>query len=287
MILLIKKSMSDKPENDSSLIKLTENSPHPEKTNDYKFHEYIARRPEFIIENYYKMLKESNFYVKPEFEKAIKEKLLKGEYKNPINFETYFGKNFSYIAVGFSSFYYDSEISYYLEACYIKNDSIAAKESFLINPPSSIFGMDDKSQTILPWDLEKDLIYFEIDKRNNNNDETSIILNYDSHFKEEWNTFKLKSCFESNLLVLWKQDFKILVRTLFYSGVKEFKFNYIILKEIAESKKLPNTVDGLLKHFDIEKDKEFATNLSSIYAEFGEKFSDIDTFVQTISIDEE
>ncbi|MDO5665310.1 MAG: hypothetical protein Q4G63_08655 [Bacteroidia bacterium] len=269
-----------------SVIKIETTSPHPEKTNDYKFHKFIAIKSEFIIEQYYKMIKNKGFHLKPDYEKAIQEKLLKGSYKNPIDFKTYFGNRFEYMTVSFSSLFYESEISYYIDACYIKNNTIATTESFITNPPPSIFHIDDDSQTVLPWDLEQgnDILDLTKWKLQNNNDLGPLILSFDANFKETWNClFELKDCFESNLLIFWNNDFKVFIRTLIHNNIAAFNFEYIILREIAEGERLPTTIEGLLAYYKIDKSKDFTENLAHIYTEFEESIHDLSRYKHRIS----
>lgn len=282
-VLVLRKNKGENKPNDFSGVKLTENSPIPEKTNDYKFHKYIEKRPEFIIESYYKMLKERRFYLKPEFEKAIEEKLLKGEYKNPINFETYFGNRFDFISLSFSSFLYnEKEISYFLEVCYVKNNIIATDESFLINPPSSIFNIDDTSQITLSWNFEQEVNNEDLKRWKQDNENNPIVLCADYDFKTTWNSFMLRVCIESNLLIFWDKDFKILVRMLLHNKITEFNFQYIIFKEIAQAKSLPTTIDDLLSYYKIEKSESFVENLANIYLEFCASMTDIHGFIHHI-----
>lgn len=238
------------------------NIPHPELTNDYRFYKAIEQiSQEYLQQRLGQILKGA--YVKPEFEKAIREKILSGKFKNPIKFRDYYGTHFDMIGIHFVKDNDDELSTFMMTAYYIQRAQIADSENYVFKP-------DDK--------------YLKDKAFKSTMQQLNIDPNTLTSFKDVWNKFDLKDYFNHNLLVVWDDDAETFEDVLKRNHISDYSIQLIKIREISQSKNLPDTFEGLLKHkpSDFTNTTDQALVCASMAKDFKDSGVELSNFIHTI-----
>ena len=227
--------------------------PHPEHTNDYRFYKSIEANPTEIVERLIPSMKRGELYLKPEYEKAINQKIETGEFKNPLNFKEYFGIKFDLIGIHFVKATNDDFSAFQMVVYFIQDEIIADSETYFFKPIDSIFESKYFQRVLNKMNIHPDFI-----KK--------------SSFYDIWRKLDIKDFFNSNTIVLWDKDAQTLEAILKSNGIKDYDMKYVKIKEIAQDKELPDSVEGLLRY--IQSDLTTQTDLSLICASLAKDFRD-------------
>lgn len=246
IFLAIKSSKKvDYAQSDNNTQKLKVIFPHPEKTNDYKYYKFIESTSKLIIEPLLPEFKRQGIKLKPEYEKAILQKIKTGEFKNPYDFKSYYGTNFDFIGVQFLKGADSLLSAFHIGVYFIQNGKVADSETYEFCPPSKITKTKKFKETLELFDFDLEMINA-------------------FSFNDVWNTFELKEYFNTNLIVFWDEEAEILKQVLSYNKIADSSISYIKIREIAVDNNLPDSIDSLLEYF--KSDLTFKDDLALIVA---------------------
>ncbi len=235
-------------------IEITVVGINPQTDNEFLFYNFVQSEYAPHLEKWYQKAKSNGLVFKPQYEKAIKQKVKTGEFKNPHKFPSYFKNGFDFIGLQFLSGTDDILSAFELGTHFIINEKIVHKEKFLFLPPNQI------SQQV---EFKKTLEVFGVDEQFVN----------DFSFEDVWDALDLKLSFNHNLLVCWDREMDILEEILKANRISDYDINYIKIREIAQGNNLPDLLDKLLEHFD--SDLNIDSDLSIITPNLALEFVDI------------
>lgn len=268
IIFLIVKSSNkgNNVQSNNDTRKVDVSFPHPEKTNDYKFFKFVESTSRVILEPLLPEIKRQGMNLKPEFEKAILQKIKTGEFKNPHDFKSYYGTNFDLIGVQFlkgtDSFLSAFQIGVY----FIQNEKVADSETYEFCPPSKITKTKKFKETL-------DLFNFDLE----------MIDTFS--FNDAWDIYELKEYFNTNLIVFWDEEAEILNQVLSYNKIDNYNISYIKIREIAIENNLPNLIDSLLEYFksDLTIKDDLALIVASLALDLKEHGIEIGKYIHELS----
>ena len=247
-------------------IKVNVCFPNPEMANDYRFLKFVQGELKLTLEPIYQEMKNRGMKLKPEFEEAIQTKIKTGEFKNPYNFKDYFGNKFDLIGIQFLKGTDNLLSAFQIGVCFIKDDSIADSETYDFSPPKQIIETKKFQKTLELLDISLEFIE-------------------DFSFQTVWEVFELRDSFNANLIVCWDEESKILEKVLVSNHISDYNIKYIRIKEIAQDNKLPDLIDTLLIHFDL--DLTIKDDMSLIVSNFAIELRDsgikLENYIHTLT----
>lgn len=235
-------------------IKISVSGINPQTENEFLFYNFVQSEYPPHLERWYNKAKSNGIVFKPQFEKAIKQKVNTGKFNNPHKFPSYFKDGFDFIGLQFSSGTDDILSAFELGAHFIIDEKIVHKEKFLFRPNSHILKQPKFKETLEMFDVDEEFVK-------------------DFSFEDVWDALDLKLSFNHNLVVCWNNEIEILEEILKANRVTDYNINYIQIREVAKDNNLPDSFDNLLKYFN--SDLNIDSDLSLIAPTLALEFEDI------------
>jgi len=212
-------------------IEITVSGINPQTDNEFLFYNFVEIEYTPHLEKWYEKIKSLGHTFKPEYEKAIQQKINTREFKNPFNFPEYFNNKFDFIAIDFETANNNRVSACALGLVFIKNDLVVYQTKFYIKPP--------KTEKFLSSHID-------IHKINPEDVEDSLT------FDELWEC-ELVKYFNNNLIVFHNasMDLSVLKNLFKYYNIKEFEINYIDTMRLAEKTGNPRSLEKLAEKFNI------------------------------------
>ncbi len=269
IFLIIIKSSSSKGNNaqgNNDTYKINVSFPHPERTNDYKFFKFIESTSVVVLEPLLTEIKKQGMKLKPEYEKAILQKLKVGEFKNPHDFKSYYGTDFDLIGVQFVKGTDSLLSAFQIGVCFIIDEKVADSRTYEFCPPLKITKTKKFRETLKSFGFRFEMI-----------DSIS--------FNDIWDTFELKVFFKSNLIVFWDDEVQILNQLLSNSKISDYNIKYVKIREVAIDNNLPGLIDSLLEHFksDLTLKDDLSLIVASLALDIKEHGIDIGKYIHRLN----
>lgn len=137
MLILITRKLQTKKEIIKNPVTISVTGIDPQTNNEFLFYDFIESEFDYKINGWYKQAKLKNLLFKPQYEKAVKQKIKTGKFKNPHSFPEYFNNDFDYIAIDFETANKNRVSVCAIGIVFIKGYSIVHKIHHLIKPPDS------------------------------------------------------------------------------------------------------------------------------------------------------
>lgn len=216
-------------------IEITVSGINPQTENEFLFYNFVEIEYTPHLEKWYEKAKSLGHTFKPEYEKAIQQKINTREFKNPFNFPEYFNNKFDFIAIDFETANNNRVSACALGLVFLKNDLVVYQTKFYIKPP--------KTEKFLSSHID-------IHKINPEDVEDSLT------FDELWE-YELVKYFNNNLIVFHNasMDLSVLKNLFKYYNIKEFEINYIDTMRLAEKTGNPRSLEKLADKFNIVIEK--------------------------------
>jgi len=241
-----------------SSTSVTVTLPHPEKTNPYRFYKYIEVTPYFTLKAVRKELRRQNIVLKPEYEKAMNDKIRRHVFHNPYTFEEYFHCEFDIIGIRFLQCSPDKLSAFQIDLCFLKDDKIADLDDFNFIPP-------------YPYNHKRKYLeimneyYFDPQKI------------YASTFKEVWKWHdQMSTSLNKNLVAVWDDEIFTLRELLRYHEITDYHIRYIRVREIARAHDMPDELGPLLKHVEADFGPERKKSILAAILAFSIREMDVD-----------
>jgi len=217
-----------------SSTSVTVTLPHPEKTNPYRFYKYIEVTPYITLKEVRKELRRQNILLKPEYEKALNDKIRRHVFHNPYTFDEYFHCEFDIIGIRFLQCSPDKLSAFRIDLCYLKDDKIADLDDFDFIPPYP-YNHKRKYLEIM------DEYYFDPQKI------------YASEFEDIWKWYdEVGKSLNQNLVAVWDDEIFTLRELLRYHEITDYHIRYIRVREIARAHNMPDELGPLLRHVEAD-----------------------------------
>jgi hypothetical protein len=217
-----------------SSTSVTVTLPHPEKTNPYRFYKYIEVTPYVTLKEVRKELRRQNIILKPEYEKAMNDKIRRHVFRNPYTFDEYFHCEFDIIGIRFLQCSPEKLSAFRIDLCYLKDDKIADLDDFDFIPP-------------YPYNHKRK--YLEIMKEYYF-DPREL---YASDFEDIWKWYdEVGKSLNKNLVAVWDDEIFTLRELLRYHEITDYHIRYIRVREIARAHKMPDELGPLLRYVDAD-----------------------------------
>jgi len=213
-------------------IEISVSGINPQTENEFLFYNFVEIEFAPHLEKWYEKAKLNGIIFKPQYEKAIKEKVKTGEFKNPHNFPEYFNNQFDYIAIDFETANQNRVSACALGLAFVKNDRIAFNTSFDIKPP--------EEEKFALRNIEIHGI-------------TAEDVDYALTFDELWES-ELSKYFNNNLIIFHNASMDLSVlRNLFeHYSIQNYEIEYLDTMRLAEKTGNPKKLRELAEQFEIE-----------------------------------
>lgn len=221
-----------KKEEINNPIKITVNGINPQTENEFLFYNFVQFEFAPHLEKWFEQLKRSGTVFKPQYEKAIIQKIKTGEFVNPHKFPEYFENKFDFIAIDFETANKNRVSACALGLVFVKNDRIAFQTSFHIKPP---IGENFESRNIGIHGI------------------TAEDVDYAMPFDELWEC-ELTNYLNENLVIFHNasMDLSVLKNLFEHYSITDFSIEYLDTMRIAEKSGNPKKLAELANLFDVE-----------------------------------
>lgn len=184
------------------------------------------------MEKWYQQAKSNGIVFKPQYEKALLQKVKTGEFKNPHSFPEYFGNEFDFIAIDFETANQNRVSACALGLVFVKNDRIAFQTSFHIKPP---IGENFSSRNIGIHGISAEDV------------------DYAMTFDELWEC-ELSNYLNDNLVIFHNasMDLSVLKNLFEHYSITDYDIEYVDTMRIAEKSGNPKKLEELAQLFDVE-----------------------------------
>lgn len=205
--------------------------PNPNTDNEYKFYKYIEKSSAHILEGVLNEIRNKKLPIKPQYEKAILQKIETGSFKNPHTQTSYFNNKFDFVGIDFETANYDRVSACALGIAFVKNETIVDEDFYYIKPPKGTKFM--KRHVAIHGITEKD-------------------IKYAPSFGELWNS--LKDIFNNNLIVLHNasMDASILKQLFELYQIEDHNVTYLCTMNLAKHLGYPAKLIELCDKFNIK-----------------------------------
>lgn len=257
-----------KKEKQGNSIEISVKGINPQTDNEFLFYNFVQFEPVTFLEKWFDKAKSTGYVFKSQYENAIIQKIITGEFKNPHSFPEYFDNKFDHIVIDFETANQNRISACALGLVFIKNDRIAYQTSFHIKPPKS-------------------------EKFSNRNigihGITAEDVDYAMTFDELWDC-ELSTYFNKNLIVFHNASMDLSVlRNLFeYYSIEDFEIKYLDTMQLAEKTGNPKKLSELAKKFDIEyidkhNPEEDAKVCAYVFGELAELYPKYENLIKSLS----
>jgi len=213
-------------------IEISINGVNPQTENEFLFYNFVEYEFAPHLDKWYQQAKSNGIAFKPQYEKAILEKVNKGEFKNPHKFPEYFNNQFDFISIDFETANKNRVSACALGLVFVKDDRIAFKTSFHIKPP---IGENFESKNI------------------NIHGITAEDVDYAMTFDELWES-ELSNYLNDSLVIFHNasMDLSVLKNLFQHYSISEFDIDYLDTMRIAEKSGNPKKLSELAELFDVK-----------------------------------
>ena len=257
-----------KKEKIENSIEISVSGINPQTENEFLFYNFVEMTFAPHLQKWYEKAKANGIEFKPQYERAIKQKISKSEFKNPHSFPKYFDNKFDHIAIDFETANQNRISACALGLVFIKNDRIAYQTSFYINPPTS-------------------------EKFSNRNigihGITAEDVDYAMTFDKLWE-LELSKYFNQNLIVFHNasMDLSVLSNLFQHYSITDFEIEYLDTMQLAEKTGNPKKLSELADKFEIEyidkhKPEQDAKVCAYVFGELAELYPNYKKLVKKLS----
>lgn len=221
-----------KKEKVNSPIEITVSGVNPQTENEFLFYNFVQYEFPPHLEKWYQQAKSNGIVFKPQYEKALLQKVKTGEFKNPHSFPEYFGNEFDFIAIDFETANQNRVSACALGLVFVKNDRIAFQTSFHIKPP---IGENFSSRNIGIHGISAEDV------------------DYAMTFDELWEC-ELSNYLNDNLVIFHNasMDLSVLKNLFEHYSITDYDIEYVDTMRIAEKSGNPKKLEELAQLFDVE-----------------------------------
>lgn len=252
----------------SDQVEITVNGVNPQTENEYLFFRFVEREPAAFLEAWYKKAKQLGYSFKPQYIKAINQKIKTGEFRNPHTFPEYFNSQFDYIAIDFETANNNRISACALGLAFVRDNTFVHKGKHYILPPKGEKFLTSHSQ--LHGIYEEDL---------------EFALN----FEELWNA-ELNKYFNNNLIIFHNasMDLSILQNLFNHYKITSFNIDYIDTMKLAQITGNPKKLTELAELFDIDFANDHnpeadAKVCADIFSELIEQYPDYKSLIGNLN----
>ncbi|MBL1219175.1 MAG: hypothetical protein D8M59_16985 [Planctomycetes bacterium] len=221
-----------KKEKVNNPIEISVSGVNPQTENEFLFYNFIQYEFPPHLEKWYKQAKSNGIVFKPQYEKALLQKVKMGEFKNPHSFPDYFENKFDFIAIDFETANKNRVSACALGLVFVKDDRIAFQTSFHIKPP---IGENFSSRNIGIHGISAEDV------------------DYAMTFDELWEC-ELSKYLNDNLVIFHNasMDLSVLKNLFEHYSITEYDIEYLDTMRIAEKSGNPKKLEELALLFDVE-----------------------------------
>ena len=221
-----------KKEKVNNPIEITVSGVNPQTENEFLFYNFIQYEFPPHLEKWYQQAKSNGIVFKPQYEKALLQKVKTGEFKNPHSFPEYFGNEFDFIAIDFETANQNRVSACALGLVFVKDDRIAFQTSFHIKPP---IGENFSSRNIGIHGISAEDV------------------DYAMTFDELWEC-ELLNYLNDNLVIFHNasMDLSVLKNLFEHYSITDYDIDYVDTMRIAEKSGNPKKLQELAQLFDVE-----------------------------------
>ncbi|WP_100630119.1 exonuclease domain-containing protein [Algoriphagus formosus] len=212
-------------------INITVDGVNPQTENEFRFFKFVETEPVFFLQKWFDQSKRLGHEFKPQYERAIQEKLRTGEFRNPHKFPEYFNSEFDFIAIDFETANNNRISACAIGLAFVKNDTFVHKDKFFISPPEAEVILQSHYQI---HGISKEDLEFALD------------------FKDLWE-IEFSKYFNSSLIVFHNasMDLSILKNLFLHYKIEDFNIRYLDTMRLAEKSGKPRKLTDLADEFEI------------------------------------
>jgi DNA polymerase-3 subunit epsilon len=213
-------------------IEISVSGINPQTDNEFLFYNFVELEFAPHLEKWFEKAKSNGLVFKPQYEKAILQKIKTREFKNPHSFPEYFENKFDFIAIDFETANKNRVSACALGLVFVKNDRIAFQTSFHIKPP---IGENFSERNIGIHGISAEDV------------------DYAMTFDELWES-ELSNYLNDSLVIFHNasMDLSVLKNLFEHYSIKEFDIDYVDTMRIAEKSGNPKKLEELAKLFDVD-----------------------------------
>lgn len=222
----------NKKEKIENPIEISVTGINPQTENEFLFYNFVEYEFAPHLQKWFEKAKSNGLIFKPQFEKAILQKVKTGEFKNPHSFPEYFNNQFDYIAIDFETANNNRVSACALGLAFIKNDKVVFNTSFDIKPP--------EKEKFASRNIDIHGI-------------TADDVEYAMTFDELWE-FELSKYFNNNLIIFHNasMDLSVLSNLFEHYSIQNYEIEYLDTMRLAEKTRNPKKLSELATKFEIE-----------------------------------
>lgn len=221
-----------KKEKIENSIEISVSGINPQTENEFLFYNFVEMTFASHLQKWYEKVKANGIKFKPQYERAIKQKIKTSEFKNPHCFPEYFNNEFDFIAIDFETANQNRISACALGLVFVKNDLIVYQTSFHIKPPNS-----EKFSN----------------KHVGIHGVTADDVHYAMTFDELWKS-ELSKYFNQNLIIFHNasMDLSVLKNLFLHYSISDYEIKYLDTMQLAEKTGNSKRIAELAKKFNIE-----------------------------------
>lgn len=221
-----------KKEKVNNLIEISVNGINPQTENEFLFYNFVELEFAPHLEKWFEKAKSNGLVFKPQYEKAILQKIETRKFKNPHSFPEYFENKFDFIAIDFETANKNRVSACALGLVFVKNDRIAFQTSFHIKPP---IGENFSQRNIGIHGISAEDV------------------DYAMTFDELWEG-ELSNYLNDSLVIFHNasMDLSVLKNLFEHYSITKYNIDYVDTMRIAEKSGNPKKLQELAKLFDVE-----------------------------------
>lgn len=249
-------------------IEISVSGINPQTENEFLFYNFVEMTFAPHLQKWYEKSKAHGIEFKPQYERAIKQKVTTLEFKNPHSFPEYFESKFDHIVIDFETANKNRISACALGLVFIKKSRIAYQTSFHIKPPEKekFSNRNIGIHGITPEDVDNAMT-----------------------FDQLWES-KLSNYFNQNLIVFHNasMDLSVLKNLFEYYSISGYAIEYLDTMQLAEKSGNPKKLSELAYKFDIEyRDKhnpeQDAKVCAFVFGELAELYPDYKSLIRSLS----
>jgi DNA polymerase-3 subunit epsilon len=241
---------------------------NPQTENEFLFYNFVEMSFAPHLKKWYEKAIASGIVFKPNYKRAIIQKISGSEFKNPHSFPEYFNSEFDYIAIDFETANENRISACALGLVFVKNNIIAYETSFFIRPP--------KFESFSRRNIEIHGI---------SSDQVEFAMTFD----ELWR-YELSKYFNQNLIIFHNasMDLSVLKNLFQHYSISDFEIEYLDTMQLAEKTGNPKKLSELAKKFNIEffdhhNPEQDARACAYVFGELVDLYPNYKTLIKKIS----
>ena len=249
-------------------IEISVSGINPQTENEFLFYNFVEMTFASHLQKWYEKTKANGIEFKPQYDRAIKEKIRTSEFKNPHSFPEYFDNKFDHLAIDFETANQNRISACALGLVFIKNDRIAYQTSFHIKPP--------ETEKFLSRNIEIHGI-------------TAEVVEYAMTFDELWE-YELSKYFNQNLIIFHNasMDLSVLKNLFAFYSIKDYNIEYLDTMQLAAKTGNPKKISELAEKFEIEYIDKHNPEIDAkvcayVFGELAELYPDYKKLVKSLN----